>query len=100
VEAPKVLKVGGNVMAAAQISGSKPEYPDLARQSRIEGTVVLHAIIDKDGRVAELQVISGHPLLARAALDAVKQWRYKPTLLNGEPMKVDTTISVTFTMAH
>ncbi len=60
--------------------------------------MVLHAIIDKDGKVAQLEVISGHPLLVQSALDAVKQWRYKPTLLNGDPVEVDTTITVTFTM--
>jgi len=59
---------------------------------------VLHAIIDKDGTVQQLEVISGHPLLVQAALDAVKQWRYKPTLLNTEPVQVDTTISVVFSM--
>ena len=75
-----------------------PVYPPLARQARIQGNVVLHAIIDKDGKVAQLEVISGHPLLVQSALDAVKQWRYKPTLLNGDPVEVDTTITVTFTM--
>ena len=75
-----------------------PVYPALARQARIQGSVVLHAIIDKDGKVAQLEVISGHPLLVQSALDAVKQWRYKPTLLNGDPVEVDTTITVTFTM--
>jgi protein TonB len=57
---------------------------------------VLRAIIGKDGSVAELQVVSGHPLLVKAAVDAVRQWRYKPTLLNGEPVEVDTTITVSF----
>ena len=76
----------------------KPLYPPLARQARIQGNVILHAIIDKEGKVAELQVVSGHPLLVQSALDAVRQWRYKPTLLNGDPVEVDTTITVTFTM--
>ena len=58
----------------------------------------MHAIIDKEGKVAELQVVSGHPLLVQSARDAVRQWRYEPTLLNGEPVEVDTTITVTFTM--
>jgi protein TonB len=80
------------------INQTKPVYPALARQARIQGNVVLHAIIDKDGNVAQLEVISGHPLLVQAALDAVKQWRYKPTLLNNDPVEVDTTITVTFTM--
>jgi protein TonB len=96
--APVRIKQGGSVTAASIISQTRPVYPPLARQARIQGSVVLHAIIDKDGNVSELQVISGHPLLVQAALDAVRQWRYKPTLLNGEPVEVDTTITVTFTM--
>src|ERR1700693_866144 len=96
--APTRIKQGGNVTAASIITQTKPLYPPLARQARIQGNVVLHAIIDKDGKVAQLEVISGHPLLVQAALDAVKQWRYKPTQLNGDPVEVDTTITVTFTM--
>jgi protein TonB len=95
---PARIKQGGNVTAASIVSQTRPLYPALARQARIQGNVVLHAIIDKDGKVAQLEVISGHPLLVQAALDAVKQWRYKPTLLNGDPVEVDTTITVTFTM--
>ena len=95
---PSRIKQGGNVTAASLINQTRPLYPPLARQARIQGNVVLHAIIDKDGKVAQLEVISGHPLLVQAALDAVKQWRYKPTLLNGDPVEVDTTITVTFTM--
>ena len=96
--APSRIKQGGNVTAASIVTQTRPLYPALARQARIQGNVVLHAIIDKDGKVAQLEVISGHPLLVQAALDAVKQWRYKPTLLNGDPVEVDTTITVTFTM--
>jgi protein TonB len=96
--APARIKQGGNVTAASIVTQTKPVYPPLARQARIQGSVVLHAIIDKDGRVAQLEVVTGHPLLVQAALDAVKQWRYKPTLLNGDPVEVDTTITVTFTM--
>ena len=95
---PSRIKQGGNVTAASIVTQTRPLYPALARQARIQGNVVLHAIIDKDGKVAQLEVISGHPLLVQAALDAVKQWRYKPTLLNGDPVEVDTTITVTFTM--
>jgi protein TonB len=95
---PTRVKQGGQVTAAMIVTQTKPIYPPLARQARIQGNVVLHAIIDKDGRVAQLEVISGHPLLVQSALDAVKQWRYKPTLLNGDPVEVDTTITVTFTM--
>lgn len=96
--APARIKQGGNVTAASIITQTRPLYPPLARQARIQGNVVLHAIIDKDGKVAQLEVISGHPLLVQAALDAVRQWRYRPTLLNGDPVEVDTTITVTFTM--
>ena len=96
--APARIKQGGQVTAASIITQTHPVYPPLARQARIQGTVVLHAIIDKDGKVAQLEVVSGHPLLVQAALDAVKQWRYKPTQLNGDPVEVDTTIQVTFTM--
>jgi protein TonB len=96
--APSRIKQGGNVTAASIVTQTRPVYPPLARQARIQGNVLLHAIIDKDGRVAQLEVVSGHPLLVQAALDAVKQWRYKPTLLNGDPVEVDTQITVTFTM--
>jgi protein TonB len=96
--APVRIKQGGNVSAASIITQVRPVYPDMARQARIQGIVVLHAIIDKNGNVSELQAVSGHPLLSQAAMDAVKQWHYKPTLLNGDPVEVDTTITVTFTL--
>jgi protein TonB len=92
------IKLGGQVVAAKLLAQPQPVYPPLARQARIQGNVVLHAIIDKDGRVGELQVISGHPLLVQSALDAVKNWRYQPTQLNGEAVEVDTTITVTFVL--
>ncbi len=98
---PKVqqrIRQGGQVTAANIISRITPQYPPLARQARISGTVKLHAIIAKNGTVQQLEVISGHPLLIQAALDAVRQWRYRPTLLNGEPVEVDTTIDVIFTL--
>ena len=95
---PQRIRQGGSVQAAMLISQPMPAYPPLARQARIQGNVVLHAIISKDGRVEQLSVISGHPLLIQAALDAVRQWRYHPTLLNNDPVEVDTTITVTFTM--
>lgn len=85
---------------ARLIEHIKPIYPLLAIQTRTQGVVVLHAIIGKDGEVAELQLISGHPLLVRAAMEAVRQWRYRPTLLNGEPVEVDTTITVTFRLTE
>jgi periplasmic protein TonB len=97
---PKITrtKVGGNVQEAKIISRPNPIYPPLARQARIQGKVQLHAIIDKEGRVSQLEVVSGHPLLVKAALDAVQNWRYQPTILNGEPVEVDTTIDVNFVL--
>ncbi len=96
--APSRIKLGGQVQAAKIVAQPQPLYPALARQARIQGNVVLHAIIDKDGRVGQLEVVSGHPLLVQSALDAVKQWRYQPTQLNGDPVEVDTTITVTFVL--
>jgi len=92
------LRVGGNVQAARIINRVQPVYPPLARQTRISGTVRLHAIIGKDGAITQLEVMNGHPLLQQSALDAVRQWRYQPTLLNGEPVEVDTTIDVIFSL--
>lgn len=96
----KRVTVGGNVQAARLINKVQPMYPPLARQTRISGTVKLHAIIGKDGTVQRLEVQSGHPLLVQAAQDAVRQWRYQPTLLNGEPVEVDTEIDVIFSLAQ
>jgi protein TonB len=98
-EAPKRVRVGGNVQQAKLISQPRPVYPPLAKQARIQGTVRLQAIIAKDGTIAQLEVLSGHPLLQQAALQAVGQWRYQPTLLNGEPVEVVTTIEVVFTLS-
>lgn len=77
----------------------KPEYPQLAKTYRIQGDVKLQAIIDRDGRVVELVVVEGHPMLTKAAQDAVQQWRYKPTLLNNEAVEVATEIIVRFRLA-
>jgi periplasmic protein TonB len=94
------VRVGGAVQNAKLINRVTPLYPPLARQTRISGTVKLHAIIGKDGTVQSLQVVSGHPLLVQSALDAVRQWRYQPTLLNNEPVDVDTEIDVIFSLAQ
>ncbi len=98
-EAPKRIRVGGQVQTAKLINKVQPIYPALAKQARIQGTVRLQAVIAKDGSIVELQVLAGHPLLVQAALDAVRQWRYQPTLLNGEPVEVVTTIDVVFTLS-
>ena len=95
---PTRIKLGGNVQEAKILARPNPVYPPLAKQARIQGSVVLHAIIDKDGTVTQLEVISGHPLLVQSALAAVKQWRYQPTQLNGEPVEVDTQITVSFVL--
>jgi protein TonB len=92
------IRVGGNVQQANLTQQVMPKYPDLARRARVQGVVILEATIDKEGAVRELQIISGHPLLIGAALNAVKQWKYKPTILNGDPIEVITTVTVTFTL--
>jgi periplasmic protein TonB len=96
---PQRIRVGGQVEQAKLIYKPTPEYPPLAKMARIQGTVKLEAIISKDGTIQDLKVLSGHPLLVKAALDAVKQWRYQPTLLNGDPVEVITEIDVNFTLA-
>ena len=90
------VRVSQGVIAGLLINRIEPTYPALAQQARIQGAVVLTAVIAKDGSVAHLQVLSGNPLLAPAAIAAVKQWRYKPFVLNGQPVEVETTITVTF----
>jgi len=90
--------VPGNVTAASIVTQTRPEYPPQAMAGRIQGEVVLHAIIDKEGKISEVQVLSGDDLLGKAALEAVHQWRYKPMLVDGEPKEVDTTITVTFSL--
>jgi periplasmic protein TonB len=95
---PQRIQVGGQVAAARLIYQARSVYPPLARQIRVQGTVRLQAVISKDGAIENLTVLSGHPLLIPAALDAVRQWRYKPTLLNGLPVEVETTIEVNFTL--
>jgi len=92
------VRQGGNVQAANLINEVKPVYPPLARITRIQGVVILEAVINKEGRIDSLRVVSGHPILTQAAMDAVKQWKYRPTILNGEAVDVITTVTVTFTL--
>jgi protein TonB len=94
--APKQVMVGGRVEMARLIHRVEPLYPPLARQMRVSGTVELVGIIATGGRIRELKLLSGNPLLAPAALEAVRQWIYEPTLLNGEPVELIATISVIF----
>ncbi len=95
---PERVRVGGQVQSALLTNQARPQYPPLARQARVQGTVRLEAIISRDGVIEELQVVSGHPLLVQAALNAVRQWQYQPTLLNGVAVEVITTIDVNFTL--
>jgi periplasmic protein TonB len=94
------IRVGGQVQQANLIRQPKPIYPPLAKQARIQGVVRFEAIIGKDGTIQNLRLVSGHPLLVPAAQEAVKQWLYKPTLLNGEPVEVATVIDVNFTLSQ
>jgi protein TonB len=99
VATPQRVRVSQGVSQGLLIHQVKPYYPPLARQARIQGSVVLQAVIAKDGSIQGLHVVSGHPMLTPAAIDAVKQWRYKPYFLNGEPVEVETVVTVNFTLA-
>jgi TonB family protein len=92
------IRVGGNVQASKLVKRVPPVYPPLAKQARIQGTVRFQVAIGKDGSVLHVQVISGHPLLIPAAQEAVKQWVYQPTLINGRAVEVDTIVDVNFTL--
>jgi protein TonB len=92
------IKVGGNVQGAMILRKTPPVYPQLAKSARVSGVVHLAAIIAKDGTIQELHSLGGPALLIQAAMDAVKTWIYKPTMLNGEPVQVETTIDVNFTL--
>jgi len=95
VHPPRVSRVmEGNLIYRVQ-----PQYPPLARQARIQGIVVLRAMISREGKIENLQVITGHPLLVKSAMDAVLQWRYRPYYLNNEPVEVETQVTVNFTLS-
>jgi TonB family protein len=95
---PQRVRVSSGVAQGLLVSKVNPMYPPDARDQRIQGVVILQATIDKEGNVANLQLVSGHPLLAPAAIEAVKQWKYRPYLLNGNPLEVNTQIQVNFTL--
>lgn len=97
---PKQVRVGGDVQEAKIINRLIPTYPALAKQARVSGVVELLGVIGRDGRVRQLRVVRGHPLLVPAAVDAVRQWTYHPTLLNGEPVEVIAPISIHFTLVQ
>ena len=94
------VHVGGDVQAAKLIFSPRPAYPPIAKATRTQGSVVIRAVISRDGNIGQLQLLSGPPLLVQAAMDAVRQWRYRPTSLNGEPVEVLTEITVNFTLSQ
>ncbi len=96
---PQRIRISGGVIRGMLIQRIEPTYPPIARQARIQGNVVLSAIIDTKGQIQNLQLVSGHPMLVPEAISAVRQWRYKPYLLNGQPVEVETTITVIFTLS-
>jgi protein TonB len=95
---PKKLSISSGVMAGNLLEKTVPQYPAIAKAARIQGTVVLQATISKTGTIQNLRVVSGPPMLQQAALDAVRSWRYKPYLLNGDPVEVETTVNVVFNL--
>jgi protein TonB len=99
VATPQRVRVSQGVTEGLILKKIQPTYPPLAKSARIQGQVVLQAVIGKDGSIQGLKAVSGHPMLTPAAIDAVRQWRYKPYFLNGEPVEVDTQITVNFTLA-
>jgi protein TonB len=99
VATPQRVRVSLGVSQGLLVKRVQPNYPPLARQARIQGQVLLQAEISKDGTIENLRLISGHPMLAPAAIEAVKQWRYRPYMLNGEPVAVETQVQVNFTLS-
>jgi protein TonB len=96
---PQKIKVSQGVAQGNLIHEVKPSYPPIAKAARVQGQVILQATISKGGQIENLRVVQGHPMLVQSALDAVKQWRYKPYMLNGEPVEVETQITVNFTLS-
>jgi protein TonB len=99
LEQVKRVRMSQGVTKGMVLHKIEPKYPKLALAAHITGVVLLKAVISGEGEIKELQVVSGHPILVPAAMDAVKQWRYRPYLLNGEPVEVETNITVTFQIA-
>lgn len=94
------IRISSGVAASIAIRKDLPLYPAIAKAAGVEGTIVLAATISKSGTVENLRVISGPPMFQQAALDAVKNWRYRPYLLNGDPVEVETTVNVVFHLQH
>lgn len=97
--APQRVRISQGVTKGLLIHRVEPSYPMLAKQARVQGEVILSAIINTNGEIENLQLVSGHPMLVPNAIAAVKQWRYKPYLLNGQPVEVETTITVIFSLS-
>jgi TonB family protein len=97
---PQRVRVSAGVSEGMLVDKVSPEYPPDARDQRVQGTVILHVNIDKEGNVSNVQLVSGHPMLAPAAIEAVRQWKYRPYLLNGEAVEVDTEVRVNFTLVE
>ncbi len=95
---PKKVNISAGVAMGMLIQKTQPIYPPIAKAARVSGTVVLQATISKTGTIENLQVVSGPAMLQQAALDAVRTWRYRPYLLNNEPVEVETTVNVIFTL--
>ncbi len=96
--AKRIIRVGSNLRGPRQVHSVQPEYPILAKQERISGAVVVNAVIDEQGNVVQAHALSGHPLLIPAALKAVLQWKYEPTLLNGTPVAIEMEVTVHFSL--
>jgi protein TonB len=92
------IRVGGVIQPPTRVRRVAPVFPEIARAARVQGVVILECVIGPDGRVTDVHVLRGQPLLERAAIDAVRQWLYRPTRLNGQPVAVVMTVTVTFTM--
>jgi protein TonB len=98
--AKRIVRVGSSLKAPRQIYSVQPDYPPLAREAHIWGAVVVNAVIDEQGNVVQAHALSGHPLLMPAALKAVLQWKYEPTLLNGTPVAVEMEVTVHFNLRN
>ncbi len=96
--APQRVRISQGITKGLLIHRMEPPYPPLAKAARVQGEVVLSAVIDVNGQITNLQLVSGHPMLVPAAIAAVREWRYKPYLLNGAPVEVETTITVIFSL--
>jgi len=94
------VRVGGNVQSSKLIRRVEPSYPELAKRARVQGIVILQVTVDETGSVGAIKIIRGHPLLSPPALEAVRQWKYSPTILNGEPVQVVATVTVNFVLSQ